>query len=250
MPGSVEKKRLDTLLLERSLVNTRERAKAVIMSGNVSVDGERADKPGKEYRATAEILIKEELPYVGRGGLKLQGALERFEVECHGLRILDAGASTGGFTDCLLKRGAKEVIAVDVGYGQFNWELRQDSRVRVIERCNVRKMQIQDLGAPVQGIVADLSFISLRLVLKRFYDFLESGGWALPMVKPQFEVGKEMIPRGGVVKDRALIDRAVDSVEEFALSAGFSSKGRFDSPIKGPKGNQEVFLYLLKDTGV
>lgn len=240
------KKRLDILLLERGLVRTRQRAKAIIMAGNVMVDGIRADKAGKEYPVDSGISVKEDLPFVSRGGLKLQAALDHFQVDCSGLTILDAGASTGGFTDCLLQRGAARVVAVDVGYGQFSWKLRNDPRVKLIERCNVRKLQIRDIGGPVQAMVADLSFISLKLILGNLYSLLQDGGWALPMVKPQFEVGKEMIPKGGVIRDRSIIDQAVDSVEEFAREIGFITKGGFHSPLKGPKGNQEVFLYLKK----
>lgn len=249
MSKSTPKKRLDILLHERGFVDSREQAKAIIMAGEVFVNGKPAEKAGKEYPLNSEITIKGALPYVSRGGLKLEAALDHFNIDPQGSTILDAGASTGGFTDCLLQRGAGTVIAADVGYGQFHWKLRNNEKVILLERTNIRNLGFQELGRRVQGIVADLSFISLKLVLNNFFEILEDGGWALPLVKPQFEVGKNLTPKGGVVRDKALITQTVDSVEQFAKEIGFTSRGSFESPIKGPKGNQEVFLCLEKGSG-
>ncbi len=246
MSKSTSKKRLDILLHERGLVDSREKAKAIIMAGDVLVHGKPAQKAGKEYPLNSEITIKGTLKYVSRGGLKLEAALDHFNIDPQGSTILDAGASTGGFTDCLLQRGARLVIAVDVGYGQFHWKLRNNEKVILLERTNIRNLDPGEMGRKVQGVVADLSFISLKLVLNNFYEILEDNGWALPMVKPQFEVGKDHTPKGGVVKDKALISQTVDSVERFAEEIGFICRGSFESPVKGPKGNQEVFLCLEK----
>ncbi len=244
-----DKERLDTLLVSGGLVSSRRRARALIMAGKVLVDGVPATKPGREFPRGATLEIKEDLPYVSRGGLKLEAALDGFEIDPSGLRVLDAGASTGGFTDCLLQRGALEVIAVDVGYGQFDWRLRNDPRVRVLERTNIRVIPRESIpGLPVDAAVADLSFISLRLILERLYDFIAPGGWALPLVKPQFEVGKAYVGKGGVVRDEARIAEALDEVETYSRRIGFSVEGRIESPVKGPKGNREFFLHLIRRT--
>jgi len=242
----MKKTRLDILLLEKGLASSRQKARALIMAGKVLVNGMRVDKPGKELSDQARVSVEEELPYVGRGGLKLRAALEGFGINPRGLIILDAGASTGGFTDCLLDRGAAHVIAVDVGYGQFDWGLRNDPRVTLMERTNVRFLDPATLKHPVHGVVADLSFISLRVVLRKFHEILAAAGWVVPLIKPQFEVGKGEVGKGGVIRDYGKVRAAVDGVKEFAAAAGFVVLGELESPVRGQKGNREFFLYLRK----
>jgi 23S rRNA (cytidine1920-2'-O)/16S rRNA (cytidine1409-2'-O)-methyltransferase len=242
----MKKRRLDLLLLDKGLAPSREKARALIMAGRVLVDGVRAEKPGKEFASDAAVRVKGSLPYVSRGGLKLEAALDGFGLDPHGLTVLDAGASTGGFTDVLLRRGAARIIAVDVGYGQFAWPLRQDSRVALMERTNIRYLDPEQLPFPPDAVVADLSFISLKLVLGKFLDLLPRGGWALPLVKPQFEVGRESVGKHGVVRNETRIREALDSLREFASTSGFLVLGELESPIRGPKGNREFFLFLRK----
>lgn len=241
-----EKKRLDSLLVERGLVESRHRAQALILAGQVLVDGQVIVKAGKEVPVTAELYVRESLRYVSRGGHKLEAALDRFGIDPTGLTILDAGASTGGFTDCLLQRGAAHVIAADVGYGQLDWKVRIDPRVTVMERTNIRLMSRESLPCPIHGIVADLAFISLRLVLPLFAEILPVGGWVVALVKPQFEVGRQDVGKG-VVKDPGKITAAVESVKTAALHCGFAVLGELLSPLRGPKGNQEVFLFLRRE---
>ncbi len=232
--------------MERGLAPSRQRAAALVMAGKVMVDGVRVDKPGKQVLGACEVSVKDDMPFVSRGGLKLVGALDAFDRNPLDLTILDAGASTGGFTDCLLQRGASKVIAVDVGYGQIDWTLRNDSRVIVIERVNIRSFTTADLPCPIDAAVADLSFISLRLVLPALRDLLPIGGWLVPLVKPQFEVGRADVGKGGVVRHEAKIRKAVDDISEFAAAVGFTVLGEVESPIRGPKGNREFFLNLVK----
>ena len=244
MKNRPSKSRLDNLMLERGLVSSRHRAKALIMAGKVIVDGMRAEKPGKEVNCSASLSVVEDLPYVSRGGLKLGAALEYFRIVASNLSLLDAGASTGGFTDCLLQRGAARVIAVDVGYGQLDWKLRNDPRVTVLERTNIRFLE--KLPHPVDAAVADLSFISLRLVFSKLAEFLPPDGWLLALVKPQFEVGPQNVGTGGVVKNVDKIKEAVASVKAAALKGAFECLGEFESPVRGAKGNREFFLYLRR----
>ncbi len=246
MSDKITKKRLDILMVEKGLVPSRERARSLIMAGRVLVAGVPVEKAGKEVPHDVQVLVKENMPYVSRGGLKLEAALDGFGIDPRGLSVLDAGASTGGFTDCLLKRGAKQVIAVDVGYGQFDWELRKDPRVTLLERINIRFLEPACLPHSVDGAVADLSFISLTLVLPKFYEILPLRGWLIPLVKPQFEVGRADVGKGGVVRDEQKIRAAVRKVKDFAEGCGFQVLGELESPIRGPKGNREVFLYLMK----
>ncbi len=234
-------------MVERSLAASRERARALIMGHRVMVDGQTAVKPGQTIPTTARIVVKEDLLYVGRGGLKLEAALDHFGIDPRGMTVLDAGASTGGFTDCLLQRGAVRVIAVDVGYGQFHWRLRVDPRVLLLERTNLRHLDPMSLPFGPDAGVADLSFISLELVLPVFARIIPMGGWLLPLVKPQFEVGRKDVPKGGVVRDPAKIEAAIDKIEHTAEGAGFRVAGRTECPVKGPKGNRESFLHLVKE---
>ena len=244
--NKTSKKRLDSLLLERGLAPSRHKAQALIMAGKVLVNGLRIEKPGREVDFETELSITEDLPFVSRGGIKLCAAIDHFQVNPSNLSFLDAGASTGGFTDCLLQRGARRVIAVDVGYGQLDWKLRNDARVTVLERTNIRFLETKTLPFPVDAAVADLSFISLTLVLPKLAEIVPAGGWLLALVKPQFEVGPKDVSKGGVVKDMSKIRAAIENVKRAAAECDFEILGEFESPIRGPKGNREFFLYLSR----
>jgi 23S rRNA (cytidine1920-2'-O)/16S rRNA (cytidine1409-2'-O)-methyltransferase len=228
------------------MVESRQRARALIMGGKVRVAGEIAEKPGKEFAVDAEISITEPIPFVSRGGIKLNAALDAFGLDPSGLTVLDVGASTGGFTDCLLQRGAARVIALDVGYGLLHWKLRNDPRVSVVERTNFRLFDPLRLPHPVNAAVADLSFISLKLVLPKFSELLPAGAWLVPLVKPQFEVGRFDVGKGGVVRDPEKIRAAVAGIRTCAEQCGFDALGESESPIRGPKGNREFLLHLLR----
>ncbi|MGD9819274.1 MAG: TlyA family RNA methyltransferase [Desulfomonilaceae bacterium] len=240
------KSRLDILLVQRNLVSSRQRAQALIMAGRVTVDGIKLEKPGREVSVDSSIAVKQETPYVSRGGLKLKAALDHFKVPVCGANVLDAGASTGGFTDCLLQHGATRVLAVDVGYGQFAWKLRSDSRVKLIERTNIRYFEKRLVPFSLDAAVADLSFISLKLVLGKLKEFIPVGGWMIVLVKPQFEVGRQGIEKGGVVRSEAKIMTAVESVKTFASSISLIPSGAIESPVRGPKGNREFLLHLIR----
>jgi len=239
------RKRLDQLLVERNLAETRQRARSVIMAGLVRVDGAVADKPGHMVHPTASIaLLGPDHPYVSRGGVKLEAAIREFSIAVQGLTILDVGASTGGFTDCLLRQGAKKVVAVDVGYGQLAWSLRNDPRVVVLERTNIRHLSILTIEEDIDGAVIDTSFISLRIVVPATLRHLKKKGFVLALIKPQFEAGKGMIGKGGVVRDAELQKRVVAELVEFFTGLGLNVRGTMESPITGAKGNREYFIYL------
>ena len=246
MTQKTAKARLDALMLEQGLAASRHRARALIMAGKVRVNGERIEKPGREVPLNADLAVEEDLRYVSRGGLKLEAALETFAVNPEGLVVLDAGASTGGFTDCLLQHGAAGVVAVDVGYGQLDWRLRNDPRVTVMERKNIRFMEPKSLPVPIDAAVADLSFISLKLVLPTLMHLVPPGAWIIALVKPQFEVGRGEVGKGGVVREAQRIRAAVDKVKASARECGYEVLGELKSPIKGPKGNQEVLIHIRK----
>lgn len=216
------------------------------MAGKVLVDGLRIEKPGKEVNFDVELSIPEDLPFVSRGGIKLCAAIDHFNVNPSNLSLLDAGASTGGFTDCLLQRGAAHVIAVDVGYGQLDWKLRNDPRVIVLERTNIRFLETSALPFSVHAAVADLSFISLTLVLPKLAEIVPAKGWLLALVKPQFEVGPKDVGKGGVVRDMSKVRAVIEKVKTSATQCGFGVHGEFESPIQGPKGNREIFVYLRR----
>ncbi len=240
------KSRLDQLLVARGLAVSRAQAQGLILAGRVLVAGKVVDKAGTQVPEDAAVLLKAPgSPYVSRGGEKLAAALVRFGVSPRGKVALDAGASTGGFTDVLLAGGAKKVYAVDVGYGQLDVTLRQDPRVVVLERRNLRLLTRDDLPESVDLATLDLSFISLTLVLPKVLEFLKPGGEVLALVKPQFEVGKGKVGKGGVVRDPGLQQEAVARVAAAAQELGFQANPPFASPLKGPKGNQEYFLYLI-----
>jgi 23S rRNA (cytidine1920-2'-O)/16S rRNA (cytidine1409-2'-O)-methyltransferase len=241
------RQRLDLLLTERGLASSRERARALIMAGSVRVDGRLVDKPGAPVPAGSAItVLAADLPYVSRGGVKLEGALSGFGLSVAGLTCLDVGASTGGFTDCLLQHGAARITAVDVGYGQMAWRLRQDSRVHVVERTNIRYMPADLLTEAVDLITIDTSFISLRIVVPAVLKFLKPTGCILPLVKPQFEVGKGEVGKGGVVRDPALHTRVCDEVRGWLEGKGWQVEGVVESPITGPEGNVEFLIYARR----
>lgn len=242
--------RLDKLLVELGLASSRERAQALILAGRVLVDEAPATKAGAPVPEGAAVRIRgEDLPYVSRGGLKLQGALDDLEIDLTGKVVLDVGASTGGFTDCCLKRDAARVFAVDVGRGQLAWSLRNDPRVLCLERQNARHLEPSMLPGPADMAVIDVSFISLTKVLEPITACLAPDGDILAMVKPQFEVGKGKVGKGGVVRDETDRESAVRSVIDFAASIGLELRGRADSRIAGPKGNLEVFVHLARGGG-
>jgi len=241
----VLKQRLDKELLARGLADSRQRAQGLILSGKVSVGGVRVDKAGALVGPEADIIVAEpDIPYVSRGGLKLKAALDNFGVDVKGLVCLDAGASTGGFTDCLLQEGALRVYSVDVGYGLIDQRLREDPRVVLIERTNIRHMEPDAIGEKVDLASVDVSFISLRLVLGPILRMLKPGGAIVALVKPQFEVGKGKVGKGGIVRDEAERQRALDEVKAYAASIGLETIGEMESPIKGAKGNIEYLLHL------
>jgi len=243
------RRRLDAELVRRGLARSREHAVDLVSAGRVRVGGRPATKPATAVEPAAAIVVDEDhgARYVSRGAHKLLGALDRFDVAVLARRCLDAGASTGGFTQVLLERGAREVVAVDVGYGQLDWSLQRDPRVRVLDRTNVRAVSSQDLGGPVDLTVADLSFISLRLVLDALLGCTRSDGDALVMVKPQFEVGRGQVGAGGVVRDPTRRAGAVQAVATTASELGWGTAGVVASPLPGPAGNVEYFLWLRTD---
>ena len=244
------KERLDTLLVDRGLAETRAKAQALILAGRVEVAGAAVTKAGTLVSGDAPVTVKAGAsPYVSRGGEKLAGALAHFQVNPAGKVAMDVGASTGGFTDCLLQQGVSKVYAVDVGYGQLDASLRQDPRVVVLERRNIRYLPPEDVPEPVDLITLDLSFISLTLVLPKVLEFLRPGGEILALVKPQFEVGKGQVGKGGVVRDLKMQQEAVEKVARAARSLGLQVSPPFPSTLKGPKGNQEYFLYLIAPGG-
>ena len=239
----MKKERLDLLLVERGLAETRTKAQALVLAGQVVVGDQRVDKPGTRVPADAELRLKGEvLPYVSRGGLKLKGALDAFHLDVRGAICADIGASTGGFTDCLLQEGAARVHAIDVGRGQLHEKLRADPRVISRERVNARRLTDEDLPEPVGVVVIDVSFISLKLVLPAVLPKLRAGGLLVALVKPQFEVGPAHIDKGGVVRDAAARQAAIDDVRAFVRDAGLDELGVIDSPVPGPAGNVEALL--------
>ena len=248
------KKRLDVLLVEQGYAENRTKAQAIIMSGNVYVEGQKADKPGTSFEDTVAIEVRgAACPYVSRGGLKLEKALRDFGVDPTGYVCSDSGASTGGFTDCLLQQGASKVFAIDVGYGQLDWKIRSDPRVVVMERTNVRYVTPEQLGEPLDLSVIDVSFISLKIVLPVIKTFLKPGkGQVLCLIKPQFEAGKEKVGKKGVVREPSVHKEVLDSFVELTKEIGFTILGLTFSPVKGPEGNIEFLAHLTLEekTGI
>ena len=242
------KKRLDVLLTEQGYADTRSKAQAIIMSGQVYVNGQKADKPGVSYEETVELEVRGAVcPYVSRGGLKLEKALRDFGVKPVGYVCSDSGASTGGFTDCLLQQGAKKVFAIDVGYGQLDWKIRSDERVVVMERTNIRYVTPEDLGEPLDLSVIDVSFIGLEIVLPTIKNLLKPTGQVLCLIKPQFEAGKENVGKKGVVRDPKIHKMVLDNFVNLVDGLGFKILGLTFSPVKGPEGNIEFLGHLTLD---
>ena len=245
--GVEMKERLDVLLVKNGLAASREKAKAVIMAGSVFVDGQREDKAGTMIDETAEITVKgNQLKYVSRGGLKLEKAMSHFDISPEGKVCMDVGASTGGFTDCMLQNGAVKVYSVDVGHGQLAWKLRNDERVVCMEKTNIRYVTPEDIDQSPSFISIDVSFISLTKVLGPVRELMEDAGDIVCLIKPQFEAGREKVGKKGVVRDAKVHEEVIEMVVSFAQSIGFSSKELEFSPIKGPEGNIEYLLHLQK----
>lgn len=243
----MKKIRLDQLVFDLGLTESRERAKTTIMSGLVFVDGQRADKPGMQVSPDANVEVRgAALPYVSRGGFKLEKALKVFPANPADKVCIDCGASTGGFTDVLLQNGAKKVYSVDVGYGQLAWSLRQDERVVNMERTNIRYISSEQIPEPIDLAVMDLSFISIKLVLPAVCSLLKNGGALICLIKPQFEAGREEVGKKGVVRDKAVHLSVIESVLSFAPTVGMTVMGLDFSPIKGPEGNREYLCYMKK----
>jgi 23S rRNA (cytidine1920-2'-O)/16S rRNA (cytidine1409-2'-O)-methyltransferase len=241
----MNKKRLDLLLTEKGLSGSRQKAQGIIMAGLVRVNGETIDKPGRLVNPLASIHITgNDNPYASRGGIKLHAALRDFGISVHGLTMLDVGASTGGFTSCLLEHGAKRVIAVDVGYGQIAWSLRKDPRVLLIERTNIRYLTKESVNEVIDGAVIDVSFISLRIVVPATLKLLKNDSFIIALIKPQFEAGKGMVGKGGIIRDEAVQTQVVDDLITYFHETGLIVSGKMESPIKGTKGNKEFFVYL------
>lgn len=235
------KQRLDVLLAERELVESRSKAQRLIQAGEVRVNGQLAVKPSTQVPEDAEITLEAKAPFVSRGGEKLEAALQRFEVDVSGAVAADVGASTGGFTDCLIQRGAQRVYAIDVGYGQLHWKLRNDPRVVVMERTNAR--YLESLPEPVDLVTADVSFISLELILAAAVRWLTSHGQVIALIKPQFEAGPDSVEKGGVVRDPAVHRRVLHHVLRQAGHLGLGVRGLMPSPLQGPAGNVEFLAW-------
>ena len=243
-----KKERLDILLVEKGICNSRERAKTNIMAGLVFVDGQRVDKAGEKVNRDAEIIFKgEELKYVSRGGLKLEKAMNEFNITLDNKVCMDIGASTGGFTDCMLQNGAAKVFSVDVGYGQFAWKLRVDERVVCMERTNIRYVTPEDIGEKLDFASIDVSFISLRTILPAVKNLLKDNGEVVALIKPQFEAGRDKVGKKGVVRDKSVHKEVVSNIANYLIENDFNIIGMSFSPIKGPEGNREYLVYFSKD---
>jgi 23S rRNA (cytidine1920-2'-O)/16S rRNA (cytidine1409-2'-O)-methyltransferase len=242
-----KKERIDKLLVDQGVVQSRERAKALIMAGKVFADGQRVEKAGTPVALRAHLELKEkDHPYVSRGGVKLEHALEHFKVRVADRIALDVGASTGGFTHCLLLRGARKVYAIDVGYGQLDWSLRNDPRVVCLEKTNIRYLSPDCITDPIFLAVCDASFISLKTILAPMAALVEPRGEILSLIKPQFEVGPALVGKGGVVRDPALHAAVIEDITASAWDMGLEVRGTVESPLPGPKGNKEFFIYVKK----
>ena len=243
--------RIDVEMVNKGLVESREKAKALIMAGIVYADNQKILKAGDKIKETANIEIRgQKLPFVSRGGLKLDKAIKVFALDMHDLVCMDIGASTGGFTDCMLQNGAKKVYAVDVGYGQLAWKLRSDDRVVNMERTNIRYIDFELIEDVIDFISIDVAFISLKLVLPVAFELLKNGGSIVALVKPQFEAGREEVGKKGVVRDAKIHKKVIDEIINFSLHSGFCVDALDFSPIKGPEGNIEFLLKLSKSENI
>jgi 23S rRNA (cytidine1920-2'-O)/16S rRNA (cytidine1409-2'-O)-methyltransferase len=242
------KQRLDILVVNAGIAPSREKAKAYIMSGDIFVDGQREDKPGSTFPETVKIEFHgKQLKYVSRGGLKLEKAMESFQIDLTGMTCMDIGASTGGFTDCMLQTGADKVYAIDVGYGQFAWKLRQDERVVCLEKTNFRYCTREQIPDPIDFASVDVSFISLAKILPAAYPLLTEKGEMVTLIKPQFEAGKDKVGKKGVVRDKKVHLEVIENVLSIARELEFTVKNLDFSPVKGPEGNIEYLMYISKD---
>jgi len=246
MPVPAKKERLDKVLFEKGLAESREKARALIISGSVMVNGIIVDKAGTQVRHDADLTLTEKMPYVSRGGLKLAHAIQEFTPSLQDKVAMDIGASTGGFTDCLLQYGVRKVYAVDVGYGQIDLKLRNDSRVVVLEKTNIRYLERDAVHDEIDIATIDVSFISLLKVIPKAMDFLKSQGEIIALIKPQFEAERKQIGKGGVVKDEVVRLEVVENIKSAFGKMGLTVLGTTTSPIKGPKGNVEYLIYLKK----
>jgi len=246
MSAAYKKIRLDRLLLDKGLVESREKAKALILAGDVTVNGLKVDKAGMLVHQEADIGILKKMPYVSRGGLKLKHAFDTFRIDVKDKIAMDIGASTGGFTDCLLKHGAKKVYAIDVGYGQFDLKLRNDSRVILLEKTNIRYLDENAFSEKVDIVTIDVSFISLMKVIPKALEFLKGSGEMLALIKPQFEVQKRDIRKGGVVRDEEKIFEVIERIKTLVDDMGLEAIGVTESPVRGPKGNSEFLIYCRR----
>ena len=246
-PEKVEKERLDVLIVQRNLAESRERAKAYIMAGVVYVDGQKEDKAGLKVKTTAQIEVRQKMKYVSRGGYKLEKAMLSFPIELEGKVCMDVGASTGGFTDCMLQNGAVKVYSIDVGYGQLAWSLRQDERVVCMEKTNMRYVTTEQVPDPIAFTSIDVSFISLTKVLPSVYNLVKEQGEIVALIKPQFEAGREQVEKHGVVRNPKVHKQVIQNIWEFAIEIGLTVKGLDFSPIRGPEGNIEYLIYLKKE---
>lgn len=242
-----KKQRLDVLLVEKEHCDTREQARRMILAGEVKVEGHVSDKPGIKVEESVKLEVLNKPKYVGRGGLKLEGAIDRYEVDPTNLVCLDVGSSTGGFTDCLLQRGAKKVFAVDVGTNQLAWKIRSDSRVVVKEKFNARYLKREDLGEEIDLVVIDVSFISLSLILPAVFDVLKNGGDVIALLKPQFEVEKGEVGKGGIIRDDALREKTLNKIKIFVINElNQEWLDHMESPVAGMGGNREYLIWLKR----
>jgi 23S rRNA (cytidine1920-2'-O)/16S rRNA (cytidine1409-2'-O)-methyltransferase len=245
-PSTLKKSRLDILLFEKGLVESREKAKAVILEGSVLVNGIVVDKAGALVRSDDEMVVVKKMPFVSRGGLKLEHAIRHFDIDVSGKTAMDVGASTGGFTDCLLQNGARKVFAIDVGYGQFSWILRTDERVVLFEKSNIRYLDKDLIFDEIDIAVIDVSFISLLKVIPNVLGFLKPCGVIVALIKPQFEAGRKDVGKGGVVRSEEKRLEIIENIKDETGKMGLEVLGVTPSPLKGPKGNVEYLLYLRK----
>ena len=240
--------RLDRLMFEKGLTESREKAKAIILGGNVLVNGLTVDKAGEMVKESASIEVLKKLPYVSRGGIKLEEAIKSFNVSVKDKTAMDVGASTGGFTDCLLQNGAERVYAVDVGYGQFSWRLRNDPRVVLLEKTNIRYLEKNAIKDSIDISTIDVSFISLLKVIPNVLKFLSPGKEIIALIKPQFEAGRKDVGKGGVIRDETIRQDVIGKIRDWAVNMGLDVRGIIKSPITGPKGNIEYLIYLIHNS--
>jgi len=246
MSTPMKKERLDKMLFDKGLVESREKAKALILVGSVSVNGVVVDKAGTQVRPDDVLTLASKMPYVSRGGLKLEQALKEFDIDVKNKVAMDVGASTGGFTDCLLQNGVSKVYAIDVGYGQIDLKLRNDNRVSVIEKTNIRYLERDTVQKDLDIATIDVSFISLLKVIPKVLEFLKSGGEIVALIKPQFEAGRKDVGKGGVVKDKNVHLQVIEEIKTGSEAMGLEVLGTTTSPIKGPKGNVEFLIHMRK----